>query len=142
MAEQEAQRQRLARERAEAERLAAEKAEADRIANEQVASEQAQARKKRLLRKKNQLLQQYSESIRRAVSRKFRPPSGIRPGATCVVIATIVFPNEVVDAQVTSCSAGGNQMARAVEKAVMTATFPNPPHKAVFSRRLEFTFRQ
>jgi len=96
----------------------------------------------RLVRKKNQLLQQYSESIRRAVSRKFRPPAGIRPGATCVVIATIVYPNEVVDAQVTRCSAGGNSMARAVEKAVMTATFPNPPHKAVFSRRLEFTFRQ
>ncbi len=137
--EEEAEQRRLA-EAAEAERLAAEQAEAERLAAEQTAS--AQARRQRLLRKKEQLLQQYRESIRRVVSSKFRPPPGIRPGASCIVVATIVFPNEVVDAQVTSCSAGGNQMARAVEKAVKTANFPHPPHKAVFSRRLEFTFRQ
>ena len=143
---------RLEEERKEAERIEAERVEAARQAElaEQkrqqeaaaaVAAQEQKARRARLLRKKAQLTQQYKQSIRKAVTKKFRPPSGLRPGSTCTVRARLVFPNEIVDVQVEECT-GGREMARAVEKAVLaTRPFPMPPHKAVFERVLVFDFK-
>ena len=146
--EEEAEQKRLAEE-AEQKRLAeiAERErqkEAARQAKLQAAAaaEEQKAKRARLLRKKNQLEQQYKQSIRKAVTKKFRPPAGLRPGATCTVRARLVFPNEIIDVQVEQCSGGGAQMARAVEKAVLAANpFPVPPHRAVFQRVLVFEFK-
>ena len=147
-----AEEARLEEERKEAERIAAEQEEAARqeeLAEQKrqtdaanaVAAQEQQARRARLLRRKAQLTQEYKQSIRKAVTRKFRPPSGLRPGATCTVRARLVFPNEIVDVQVEECT-GGREMARAVEKAVLaTNPFPMPPHKAVFERVLVFDFK-
>ena len=142
-----AEQRRLEEERLEQQRLEqqrqAELAE-QRRQQEAAAAAAAKERQATLARRqriKGELEQKYKQSIRKAVSRKFRPPAGLRPGASCTVRAQLVFPNEVVDVQVERCSGGGAAMARAVEKAVLAAQpFPVPPHKAVFQRVLIFEF--
>ena len=75
------------------------------------------------------------------MTQRFKPPAGVRPGTRCEVLAIMVWPNEVVDVQVQSCTGGGSKLVRAVEKAVLsTRPFPKPPHKAVFDRKLAFGF--
>ena len=145
---EEAERERLEQERREEERRVAEAAEQRRQqeAAAAAATAEQQARRARLLRRKAQFEQEYKQSIRRVVTQKFRPPSGLRPGASCTVRARLVPPNEIVDVQVEQCSGvSGEQrtrLARAVEKAVFNAQpFPLPPHKSVFQRVLIFDFK-
>jgi hypothetical protein len=53
----------------------------------------------------------------------------------------VVFPNEIVDVQVISCTGGGEDLKRSVVKAVLaTRPFPKPKYKEVFDRNLEFGF--
>ena len=109
---------------------------------EAAAAGEQKARRDRLLRIKGQIEQQYKQAIRKAVSGKFRPPSGIRPGATCTVLVRLVPPNQIVDVRVQQCSGGGEVMSRAVEKAVLASQpFPIPRHMSVFQRELIFEFK-
>lgn len=95
----------------------------------------------RLLRRKSQLTEQYKMSIRRAVARNFRRPASVSPDASCTAKVRLVYPNQIVDVEVTDCSGGDTTLTQAIEEAIYsTDPFPHPPHKAVFERRLVFQF--
>lgn len=85
---------------------------------------------------------EYIINVRQAVSRKFHPPSDVANDFVCPVKVQLVYPNEVVDVQVLTCTKAGLELERAVEKAVWaTRPFPSPPNRATFNRVLEFDFK-
>ena len=91
---------------------------------------------------KQALTQHYIQAVKRAVSRKLRPPADVANGSKCTVAVGLVYPNEVIKVQIEYCTGGGRELELAVEKAIWSAEFPSPQHKAIFDQKLiiEITF--
>ena len=100
------------------------------------------ARLTNILKKKSQLSQRYKKSIQTAVTKNFKRPEGLNPGESCIATVRLVYPNQIVDVEITECSSDNAEFPRAIEKAIYsTIPFPIPPHKAVFERRLVLNFK-
>ena len=96
----------------------------------------------KILKTKSQLSQRYKKSIQTAVTKNFKRPEGLSPGASCTATVRLLYPNQIVDVKITDCSSDNAEFPRAIEKAIYsTIPFPIPPHKAVFERRLVLTFK-
>ncbi|MGB0867326.1 MAG: TonB C-terminal domain-containing protein, partial [Granulosicoccaceae bacterium] len=144
----EEERQRLEAE-AEAKRIAEEKAAAEaerkRIAAEKAAAEakrkaEAAAKRKAEIKKLAQLKQRYLRSIQQRVERKWIN-RGFGDDVSCIVRARQIPSGEIIDVTVVSCSGGGVELERSVERAVLKSSpLPSVPDPRLFERVIEFVF--
>jgi hypothetical protein len=104
-------------------------------------SNQAQAAEKpesaSLERKRLVLQRHYSKNIERAILRNFFLPAGAESVSECKAIITLAFPNEVVAVEVEPC---GPNLVKAIEKAIFSASIPQPLVRDLFETQVEIMF--
>lgn len=93
----------------------------------------------RLIRLKNQLVDQYRNRIKKTVGRQFRPPSGV--WGSCEVLVSVEWPGKVTGVEITTCKNESSRLKNAIRKAIRAAQpLPEPPHRAVFNSEIMLIF--